>query len=485
MKQSRNDPCACGSGKKFKHCCLNAGANLASAPADLLWHRMRALLDGHAIKMINFVQDAYGQSAIIEAWSAFTRRDGVELDPASPLMQLFWPWAFYYWVPDPADTEVKAKSLHGLRPAEAYLAAKGRRLDPPLRHYLESLLIAPFTFFEVMACDPGQGITLRDVMTQEEYAVTERSASKGVQRGDLLFGQLASVDSLTMLEASNGFPISPVEKARIIALRAHLVAECQVLTRQVLRDHNSELLDLFHEIAERALSPKLPSLRNTDDEPLVPHKLVFDLTVTPQAAFDALKHLALDQSDEELLADAIRDAEGKFTQVVFRWMKRGNKIHAGWDNTALGTIEIDGARLTAEVNSAARAKAIRGLIESQLGSGIRYRASKIQSLEKMLAGAKAAAGGPSSAAALESQRLIELPEIREKIAAMAAAHWEQWVDRPIPLLGNRTPIDAIKDADGREIVESLIIQAERQISNVPIDPAVFQRLRKRLGFAEN
>jgi hypothetical protein len=66
-------------------------------------------------------------------------------------------------------------------------------------------------------------MTLRDVMTQEEHEVTERGASQGMQRGDLLFGQLASVDRLTMLEACNGFAIPPMEKAPIIALRAQIL----------------------------------------------------------------------------------------------------------------------------------------------------------------------------------------------------------------------------------------------------------------------
>jgi hypothetical protein len=36
--------------------------------------------------------------------------------------------------------------------------------------------------------------------------------------------------------------------------------------------------------------------------------------------------------------------------VRFSWKKRGNKKYAGWDNTVLGWIEIDRARLIAEVN---------------------------------------------------------------------------------------------------------------------------------------
>lgn len=444
------------------------------------------MLEGYASRMLGFIHEAYGRSAIDEAWGEFIGQDDVELDLNTPLMQLFMPWFFSCWSPDAVDTRVVKKSLHDVIPIKAYLAAPGTRIDPMLRRYMESLLSAPFTFFEVMSCAPGQSMDLRDILTREEYAVTERSASKGLQRGDLLFGQLASVDTLTMLEASNAFAIPPLEKARIIELRARMASAHLLMTRQILRDYDFELLEVFHEIAERVFHPKMPTLQNTDGEALSPHKLVFDLNVPPQAAFDALKHLGLELSEEEQLADATHDAAGKLTHVRFTWMKRGNKMHAAWDNTTMGAIEIDDKRLIAEVNSAARAATIRQLIETELGGSIRYRASEIQSLEKMLAESRAADGGRGSAAAEEQQRLQELPEVRENLMEMMVAHWERWVDLPVPLLGNRTPLDAVKDADGRELVESLLLQAERHAqTNVPTDPAVFLRLRKRLGLVEN
>jgi SEC-C motif-containing protein len=39
MKLGRDDPCPRGSGKKYKHCCLNAGTAQAAAPTDLTWRR--------------------------------------------------------------------------------------------------------------------------------------------------------------------------------------------------------------------------------------------------------------------------------------------------------------------------------------------------------------------------------------------------------------------------------------------------------------
>ncbi|MGZ8396999.1 MAG: hypothetical protein ACXWVB_10225, partial [Rhodoplanes sp.] len=87
--------------------------------------------------------------------------------------------------------------------------------------------------------------------------------------------------------------------------------------------------------------------------------------------------------------------------------------------------------------------------------------AKSKSPERMLADLQAAGGVGGGAASEEHNRLAELPEVREKISAMMAAHWEHWVDQLIPILGNRTPMEAVKDLDGREIVESLVMQAER------------------------
>lgn len=140
----------------------------------------------------------------------------------APLIQLFMPWFFHCWTPDPHATGVENEALEGMIPTAAYLAAKGRRLDPLLRRYLESLLSAPFTFFEVVSCDPGAKMTLRDLLTRQEHVVTERSASQAVKRGDLLFGQVALIEGLTMFEAFNGYAIPPIEKALVIDLRARV-----------------------------------------------------------------------------------------------------------------------------------------------------------------------------------------------------------------------------------------------------------------------
>src|SRR3989475_12826935 len=117
---------------------------------------------------------------------------------------------------------------------------------------------------------------------------------------------------------------------------------------------------------EDACHPRLPTLRNTDGDPLVPTTLRFDLRCAPGEAFARLKSLALDASDEELLADAERDAAGQLRAVRLTWLERGNPLHESGENTVLGTVAIDGPRLTIEVNSARRAQRLRDQVEERL-----------------------------------------------------------------------------------------------------------------------
>jgi hypothetical protein len=76
--------------------------------------------------MLRYTAEAYGPLALHEAWDVFTGHDDLEFDPDTPHMQLFMPWFFHCWAPDPVATMVVNKSLHDVIPTAAYLSAKGR-----------------------------------------------------------------------------------------------------------------------------------------------------------------------------------------------------------------------------------------------------------------------------------------------------------------------------------------------------------------------
>ncbi|MDI3258795.1 MAG: SEC-C domain-containing protein [Sinobacteraceae bacterium] len=482
MKPGRNDPCPCGSGKKYKHCCLRAAQAEVADARELVWRRLRRWKDedGFATQMLRFVRDAYGAQALDEAWAEFTLWEEEPFDRESPHLPLFMPWLFSQWAPGAQDTAVADSSLHDTPPLRAYLRHKGRTLDPLMREYLEDCLASPFSFYEVQSSEPGRALHLREAFTGETCEVLERSASQTLQAGDLLFGQVAGAQGVNLLEACSPVVIPPIHKLELIELRQTLERASSAPPRERLREYAAELREVYWDLAEALLHPQMPQLKTTDGEDLVLHKLVFDIE-SAQAAFDALKDLDFQTSEAELLENAERAPDGRLVRVSLDWKKPGNALHAQWSNTILGHIAIEGRRMTVEVNSNERAVAFRRLVEERLGARARYRMSEVQSADKLLT---QATGTPALGKRGGAGADAPSPELQAVMQEYLARYYDEWLDQAIPALGGATPRQAVQTPDGREKVEALLRDFERRGPASGQDPAIFRRLRQRLGLAD-
>jgi hypothetical protein len=485
VKPGRNGPCPCGSGKKYKHCCLKVQTESLESPSELTWRRVRRALDTFemASTLLRFVTETYGPVTVDEAWEEFLVWPDDDFPPFSvhsPHMGLFMSWLFHAWAPDPHQTTVENEALHDRRPTEVFLELHPR-VDPVLRRYLEACLATPFSFHEIIGCEPGRDFRARDVFTGEELEVTERGASQTLQPHDIIFGQLVPIDGIVMLESCSPFGLTPDSKLLILDMRDALRAQVKDISANELRDYDIELRELYLFMVQQVLEPKLPELQNTDGEPLVPQRVIFEID-SAEHAFEALKHLAKGASNGELTSAIERDAEGKILRAEIPWTKQGNAKQKNRKNMVLGFIRIEGKRLTCEVNSVKRARKIRALIESALGEHVHYRATEIQSVERMLSEARSGTG-KRSAAADESAELMARPEVQAHLKAMFSAHYEDWATEKLPALGDRTPLEAVRSPGGRERVEALLADIERRSASlsVPPEPATFRRLRERLG----
>ena len=54
------------------------------------------------------------------------------------------------------------------------------------------------------------------------------------------------------------------------------------------------------------------------------------------------------------------------------------------------------------------------------------------------------------------------PEARKFLQATMQKQVEGWVHQKIPALGGRTPLEAVRDPDGKEMVEALLLDWERR-----------------------
>lgn len=478
----RNDPCPCGSGKKYKQCCLIT--EQAEPEDDFLWRRIRRAIEGSPAKLLSFGSSHLGQEALLEAWDEFMPFDDKPFAPGTPHMPIFMPWFFFDWMPDPHNTLVKREALNGSTLAQAYLARKGPQLDPLYVRYLEQCGAAPFSFYDVLSVRPGTGFTLRDIFTGDEMDVTEHSGSQQTQLGDIMFAKLARIDQVTMLEACSPVMFPPAEKSAILDLRKKIHRRNPSLSKEVLKEYFYDMLGIYHDITDRLLNPPMPQLQNTDGESLVFNKLIYTLDCTPHEALDALKELNLTEDDESILTDAAFDKKGELYKIEFAWQKSDNKKHKEWNNTILGHLHIEGACLTAEVNSTQRAQQFKVLMEKLLPSKARYKTTVIESPQAKLAQLKKE---ENSAQAKQRQKeqdeLNNQPEVQAKLAEYLSQHYRDWPNQKLPILKNKTPLQAVKTKDGKEMVEVLLIEFERKgkVNSPPLASEIFAELRERLG----
>ncbi len=163
----RNEPCPCGSGRKFKVCCIDR----TDIPPEL---QFRWLYE----KALAFVMHP--------------ARRGAPIHLAAHALEL-----------DDSDEPASLRAIKDRRFAELSLFDEGlleRFIDErePLLPQVdveiaESWLGRRLALFEVMDVRPDEGMTLRDTRSAETWWAAERSASKDIEVGELITARLLPV----------------------------------------------------------------------------------------------------------------------------------------------------------------------------------------------------------------------------------------------------------------------------------------------------
>ena len=253
------------------------------------------------------------------------------------------------------------------------------------------------------------------------------------------------------------------------------------LNTEVLKEYGLEMLQIYHDTTDRLLNPSLPVLQNTDGDPLIFCRVTYEIT-SARAAFDALRHLSLDHAEADLLADATLDDDGDVVAVVIPWLRRGNP-KMPWQNTGLGSIRIDGQRLVVEVNSEQRAKLFGELADELLPAGCRHLSTVLESVEAALEAHRH--DHPEGAEEDEDDKdLNNRPEVKDLLAKHLRAHYRAWPKMKLPALKGKTPLQAMKTPEGREMVEAVLLDLEQKAGSGPsLDPEISLSCGPRWGLA--
>jgi hypothetical protein len=208
---SRNDPCPCGSGRKYKNCCLgkeSAGAADGIAGAGAA----RLALDWLAVTYPDELEEAieHGFYAALET----EEREALETLPSG--LQAMIDINESEWLLADARLDVGERGdVSPPRAMELVLGPGGPPLSAVQRRHLESLGTARLRLYDVVESHPGTGLLLQDVLDPEgpPARVRERTASKSLVRGDVMGARvLPEGDALVLSGAIYNFT-SPVANA--------------------------------------------------------------------------------------------------------------------------------------------------------------------------------------------------------------------------------------------------------------------------------
>ncbi len=443
-KVGRNDPCPCGSGKKHKKCCLGVDG---SAPQR---ERQRAGVHELDERMVwhlrEFAADRYGPG-----WEAAKERFAKAADAADPLLvALSAPWSVY------------EACIDGQRPVDAFVEEQGSRLSAEERAWLVAQQCASFSVWEVLSCDPGVQVTVQDLFSGERRSVREVSGSRDLVARDAVLARVVDYEGASYFCGMYPRLLPPDGVADVIAgvrTRAGSTAP------KVPDDKRGLALvrawaRVLRERDQAASSPK--KLVNTDGE-------AFILTV------DHFEFGAEARSEIRERLSRVEGVEGESDSdegARFTISKKGNAMHAHWDNTVLAHLVIEKGRLRLETNSVERGDRLRARLEAACGGLLRHRGR--------------AHTDPLSTAMPASERAAPRPpvppEALDAVRELKARHFAAWIDASIPALDDKTPRQAARTKRGRERVDVLLRTMEnaehRARDGAPFD---FGPLRRSLG----
>ncbi|NQZ12967.1 MAG: SEC-C domain-containing protein, partial [Algicola sp.] len=171
----RNDPCPCGSGKKYKKCCLNQLTLVSSSQIQDIRSREDKLMN----KIDKFCEQTFNSQLLDDAWGCFvgwTDVDGGDDPTVLPESgHMFNVWRQFHWHPgeyameevaDGAPTDILATVYQQKRP-----------IDLKDRDFITAAMSAPFCFYQVVSVVEGKSMVLKNLLTDEQTEVIELRAA--------------------------------------------------------------------------------------------------------------------------------------------------------------------------------------------------------------------------------------------------------------------------------------------------------------------
>jgi hypothetical protein len=449
---SRNAPCPCGSGRKYKRCCL----------AD----------EEQAVREARF-DDAVGRR--VQDWSS--KHLGDEITAA--LEEFVGPERTM----DDDDIQIFATWFHqdrelagGGTPAERYAARPELPADE--REAASRIATARLGLYRVLAVEPGRSLTLEHLFDGARIGVRSPYVSRDAVRWDILLARVMAGEPPSLWGPTRFF--EPSEEPELRAELARLVGSpLDELDRQALastfRRHALELM----RISPPSRSAE-PSFFTFEGDPVAFASAIWavhDIAAAVELMRDLGGLLPGDPLELDITASRASLVLQRPPLPPGALVLESSPVGA-LDTIPLATLRLEGDELRAEAMSEQRLEQTFEIVAADFGDLVEFRSRDVTSVEEALAARRPGHPDPRPARVDAAELLLAGDFVNERM--------RRWLDEPHQLLDGRTPRDAFVGADQAEVVRLL-----RQIENGAErarrrgEPAVdVARLRNELGLSD-
>lgn len=444
-KVGRNEPCPCGSGKKYKRCCLDA-AGPRGEPARSSVHDFE---EGLIRRMMPFGFERFGRDVFEDAADLF--------DFSGPSLGI--PWMLYI------------HDFEGATLAEHF--AEQAPLTKRERAYLETQRASWLSVWEVKDFVVGRSITLVDLLTGEERTVHEVSASQSVRKRLALLTRIVSFEGEHVIDGMHMRSLPPRRAAEVVdRARKRLRRKSSIPVERLQNEKMAKyLLARWDEACEqeelRAAVP--PKLVNTEGHDL--------LMVVDRFGYEARAHEWLIERLERIGMVHVERHSAKRAELTFHM--EGNPKIESWDNTIIGRAELDDGVMSLHTNSRERADMLSARVKEVAGDILRERG---RSLSDPMSDPNLAEARTRRMAVADGEP--PPPEVLAALAELKARHFATWPDQPLPALHGDTPREHVRSPKGKAAVELLLKDMEFLEQSDPATAYDVNRLRKELGLDE-
>lgn len=469
---SKNAPCPCSSGKKYKLCCMG---NMPPEHENYygLLHKEQIIKD----KLLQCAHQSFETEDLDEYSLEFNNKHFEELISDEDVVN-FFDWFFL-------------EAIHKEENKRIIEVIKNNFSE--LFHFDELAIIDEWIkntqagIFEVEKISKENWkLMLKEVFTQKSYEITDKKASEFFIKNDVLFARVQKIFSnFYMSGAGINYP-------RFFAfddLKEFIMQEYSIekqknpnLSYERFMNLNSRILNGF--------KPKEPNFITADGDEIKFCEAVYsvDLSHIEEILdwFDLHKDFII--TDEEYSRKKFKSANiafiGKNKENVGESSERelvifcdyigefGNKIRSD------ASVDIEDNELKIFTQSEKVFGKLKKILEKNIGKFIELKKESIKAAEEALA-------EDDEEDDDEDKEDTSLLAIEKEIMGQ---YYRAWCYQKIPALGNKTPKEAIKTKEGREIVNKLLADFENHEQHkkreegkyIPVEEII----RKELNFYE-